>query len=135
MPINEGGTIQLILKDNDGDPFTLVLNDVAYSPTSRCNLLSILKLAKAGILGSWSIGGVCISLKIIGNFIIGKADLRDGLYHLRLHSSMPPGRLHKPFVVNVDFTDTVWKEHRRLEHLSLQRILQLCSHSKGMKVT
>ena len=135
MPINGGGSVTLILEDGDGDPFTLVLNDVAYSPTSRCNLLSISKLAKAGILGSWNTGGVCMSLRSAENFTIGKADLRNGLYHLKLHPSMTLGRLDEPFVANVDFTDTVWKEHRRLGHLSLQRMLQLCSHSKGMKVT
>ena len=135
MHIKGGGTVTLILEDGDGDPFTLVLNDVAYSPTSRCNLLSISKLARAGIVGSWNEGGGRMSLEIPGNFTVGNADLKGGLYHVKLHSSMPQDWVGVPFVANVDFTDIVWKEHRRLGHLSLQRMLQLCAHSVGMKVS
>ena len=135
MPIVGGGTVELTLEDGDGDPFRLVLNDVAYSPTSRCNLLSLSKLAKAGMIGSCITGGDQMILKAHDNFTVGTADQINGLYHIRLYSAITENKVHKTFVANVDFADPVWKEHRRLGHLGLQRMLQLCTHSTGMNVS
>lgn len=69
-------------------------------------------------------------------YIIGKANLNGGLYHLQLASAVVP-RLSQeiPDVANVDFTDPVWKEHRCLGHPSLRRMLQLYIQSVGMNVT
>ena len=134
MSIVGGGTVQLQLEDGDGEPFELTLSDVAYAPTSRCNLISISKLAQAGIHGSWNSLGKIMQLQSPEGYVIGKANLDGGLYHLRL-ASVPSLSQEIPFVANVDFTDPVWKEHRRLGHLSLQRMLQLSSQSIGMNVT
>lgn len=50
MLINEGDIVTLTLEDDNGDPFTLVLNNVIYLSTSRYNLLFISKLIKAKII-------------------------------------------------------------------------------------
>ena len=135
MHIAGGGTVQLEVIDGDGDSFNLVLNDVAYAPASRCNLISISKLAQAGVHGSWGVGGDIMQLLTGDGYIIGSATLDSGLYHLKLRNSMRPQPIQDaPFVANVDFTDPVWKEHRRLGHLSLQRMIQLCTQSIGMNV-
>ena len=135
MPIVGGGVVELMLKDEDGDPFKLTLNDVAFAPTSRCSLLSISKLAQAGIHGSWESGGDQMKLQS-GGFVIGNAKLDGGLYHLQLSTSSPMAvKPHFPFAANVDFDDPVWKEHRRLGHLNLQRMIALCDQSTGMNVT
>ena len=134
MRIAGGGVVELQLKDGDGDPFTLTLNDVAYAPTSRCNLLSISKLAQAGVHGCWGPKANVMQLKSEGEHIIGNASMENGLYHLDLaftHTEIPDDT----FVANVDFDDPVWKEHRRLGHLSLQRMIQLTTQSLGMKVS
>ena len=132
MPIIGGGTVQLDLIDGDGELFRLMLNDVAYAPTSRCNLVSISKLAQAGIHGSWESWGTIMELQSQDGYVIGTAQLCNGLYHLQLIHAGPQT---DSFVANVDFDDPVWKEHRRLGHLSLQRMLTLCSQSVGMNVT
>ena len=117
-----GGTVDLELEDGDGDSFTLTLEEVAYAPTSRCNLISVSKLTKAGILGSWGTDDMKLQSPL--GFTIGIAMLISGLYHLKLANTARQMRaLGAPFVANVDFDDPVWKEHRRLGHLSLSRML------------
>ena len=136
MHIVGGGTVILDLEDNDGDVFKLTLNDVAYAPTSRCNLISISKLAQAGVHGSWDSRANNMELRTVDDYIIGHAVLEGGLYHLQLATTATKVLSSQdPFVANIDFTDDVWKEHRRLGHLSLQRMIQLCSQSVGMNVT
>lgn len=136
MHIAGGGTVELTLEDGDGDPFKLTLHEVAYAPLSRCNLISVSKLAKAGILGAWTAGGDVMNLTTPAGHTIGTAIQHNGLYHLKLHQPDAPLRSTTlPFVANVDFTDAVWKEHRRLGHLSLSRMLQLCDQATGLNVT
>jgi hypothetical protein len=129
MRIAGGGNVQLVLRDGDGDPFTLVLADVAYAPDSRCSLMSISRLAKAGIHGSWSASHRRMELKSPGGFVIGTASEQGGLYRLDLVKDT-----NLPFVANVD-GDKVWAEHRRLGHLDLQRMLTLCDRAEGLKVS
>ena len=134
MNIVGGGTVELELEDGDNEPFKLTLSDVAYAPTSRSNLMSISKLADAKIRGCWDEGTMYLLTR--EGYTIGKANLIGGLYHLKLLSAaLPKLSRETPFVANVDFTDPVWKEHRRLGHLSLQRMIQLCAQSIGMNVT
>ena len=136
MHIVGGGTVVFHLQDGDGDAFELTLNDVAYAPASRCNLISISKLAQAGVHGSWDPSTNNMELRTAEGYNIGNAKQEGGLYQLQLvstpHTSPSSGM---PFVANVDFADPVWMEHRRLGHLSLQRMIQLCEQSTGMTVT
>lgn len=137
MHIAGGGVVDLEICDGDGDPFKLTLNDVAYAPTSRCNLISVSKLAMAGIHGSWKADNHVIQLLTDNGYIIGNAPLKGGLYHLQLKTTLSQKvRLPEvPFSANVNFNDPVWKEHRRLGHLGLQRMIDLCGHSVNMNVT
>ena len=121
-----GGIVELELEDGNGEPFKLTLSDVAYAPMSRSNLISVSRLAQAKIRGSWEED--TMQLQSQEGYIIGKANLIGGLYHLQLVSAaLSKPSQEMPFVANVDFTDPIWKEHRRLGHLSLQRMLQLCA--------
>ena len=106
IPINGGDTIKLTLEDNNGNPFILILNNVIYLLTSRCNLILISRLTKAGIIGSWNVGGGYINL-ITENFTIGRADLKSGLYYLKLHSLILANTLDEPFAINIDFTNPI----------------------------
>lgn len=135
MRIVGGGTVKLVLQDGDGDDFTLTLNDVAFAPNSRCNLISVSKLAAAGLRGSWAENGMLLLTE--DNFEVGMATLTNGLYHLSIKQAACPATTTAaaPFVASVDFDDPVWKEHRRLGHLSLDRMIRLVDQSTGIKVS
>lgn len=134
MVIAGGGIVTLTLLDADGDPFRLQLNEVAYVPQSRCNLLSTSKLDAAGITGK--VGKGNYALLSPEDFQIGTALLSGGLYHLQLlQRPITKSRFRNKFAGNVDFGDPVWAEHRRLGHLSLDRMIKLTEQSTGMQVT
>lgn len=130
-----GGTVCLSLIDADGDLFKLNLSDVAFSPTSRCNLLSQSRLANAGIRGEW-LGKSCKLIHPNGSEI-GSTSLENGLYHVRLGETPFPSepRVHTYIAAAVDFEHPVWKEHRRLGHMSLQKMVDLSKRSTGMRVS
>ncbi|SMY19984.1 unnamed protein product [Zymoseptoria tritici ST99CH_1A5] len=129
-----GGTVLLNTIDGEGNNFELQLSNVAYAPNSRCNLLSTSKLAKAGIVGSWEADGEKLFTPEFFHF--ATAEMKNGLYHVRLsgqgHYETEP---QIPIAANVDFDHPVWTWHRRLGHLSLERMRRLCSQSSGLGVT
>ena len=92
MSIVGGGTVQLKLQDADGEPFELILSDVAYALKLRCNLTSISKFAQAGVHGSWNSLREVMQLRSQEGCIIGKANLNGGLYHLQLASAVSNGK-------------------------------------------
>lgn len=47
--IIEGGNVRLFSSDEDGDSFELLLENVAYAPVSRCNLLALSKQEITGV--------------------------------------------------------------------------------------
>ena len=135
MLIVEDGTVELELENGNDDSFNLMLHEIAYAFSSRCNLLFISKLARAEIHESWNLKKEFMQLQSSKDFIIDKTKLNDELYHLQIINSIISITSPQiPFVTNVDFTNSVWKKHRRLSHLSLQRMLQLCTQNVEMKI-
>jgi len=132
LKITGGGTVDLLLHDPDEAPFSLTLTNVAYAPESRCNLISVSRLADAGIKGEWSKDGMKLCSEA---WQIGTADLIDGLYHLRLESIPEDEDWSEAFAGHVDYSSRVWDEHRRLGHMGFDRMARLTEQSQGMKVT
>jgi gag-polypeptide of LTR copia-type/GAG-pre-integrase domain len=136
LPILGGGTVVLKMADGAGEDFNLTLRNVVYAPSSRCNLLSQSKLARAGIHGYWK--GGALYLLSPQNQRIGFAVVVNGLYQIQLRQESFPTKRNnptRPFAANLDFSHPVWKWHRRLGHLSLDRMQSLLKHSEGMNIT
>lgn len=136
LPILGGGTVMLSMAHSANESFELTLRNVVYAPSSRCNLLSQSKLAKTGIHGRWK--GKALQILSPDDLQIGSAFVVNGLYHVQLNhhkETIPSNVRQAPFVANVDFTHPVWVWHRRLGHLSLDRMKTLLEHSTGMGVT
>lgn len=134
LQILGGGTVRLTTIDGDGEPFELELRDVAYAPGSSCNLLSISKLANAGLSGIWDHDKMHLVTR--EGFRIGTVKMTNGLYYLAIDNlPIDQKQAQLPFAGNVDFDDPVWKWHRRLGHLSFDRMLKLFKVSNGITLT
>ena len=133
LQVMGGGTVSLELQDTYGQPFYLDLKDVIYAPGSRCNLLSVSKLAVAGVHGRWSRKGIQL---LRGSNQIGSTSVNNGLYCVHVFNTpKETTKISELVVANIDFDDPVWKWHRRLGHLSLDRMVKLLAQSSGMDLT
>ena len=128
------GTVKLTLKDPDGDPFELTVGDVHYAPSARCNLLSLSRLAKFGLSGSWN--STHLTLQTSDGYDVGKADLIENLWYLDLvNAQHQPLSKNLDLAATIDFDNEVWRWHRRLGHLSFHRMIKLLPMSENMGVT
>jgi hypothetical protein len=79
LEIQGGGTVVLQLRAPDGNPFPLSLSRVAFAPAARANLMSMSKLAAAGITGTYNSDVVTLCTPDGHHF--GNALQDRGLYH------------------------------------------------------
>lgn len=134
LQVKGGGKVRIILKDPDGIPVTASLSEVAYAPQGKCNLFSggmfARKVKLTGIYNdkymTWIDGQ---------GRKIGHATFENGLYHLKARKALNPFESGEIVAASVDFSDPVWKWHRRLGHLGLQNMLKLLDSSTGMNIT
>ena len=80
MQVLGGGDVPITLINKQGGTTTLTLPNVVYVPNSRCNLLSLPKIARQGYYGLWDDKG--IEFLDCHNIPIGYAPLNDGLFVL-----------------------------------------------------
>ncbi|CAK1358438.1 unnamed protein product [Cercospora beticola] len=154
MKIQGGGSVKLPFLTSDGF-FELNLSSVAYVPTLRCNILStsLLSCMNEEIVGQWDKDSIRICTS--DGLEVARARQTNGLYELALHpqvslykptgqvddskaaplESMPPG-VRPPYVAaTIDFSDPVWKWHRRMGHLGLDNMRRLLKVSNGISIT
>ncbi|PIA89589.1 Retrovirus-related Pol polyprotein from transposon TNT 1-94 [Cercospora beticola] len=154
MKIQGGGSVKLPFLTSDGF-FELNLSSVAYVPTLRCNILStsLLLCMNEEIVGQWDKDSIRICTS--DGLEVARARQTNGLYELALHpqvslykptgqvddskaaplESMPPG-VRPPYVAaTIDFSDPVWKWHRRMGHLGLDNMRRLLKVSNGISIT
>lgn len=140
LAIKGGGTVQVVLKSQDGYSVTVSLSDVAYAPQGRCNLFSCgVFVEKGKMTGVYNDESMTWVTK--DGQEVGCAKFVDGLYHLDVKEPQKLPAADNPFesgeviAAVVDFDDPVWKWHRRLGHLSFQSMLNLQKSSGGMDIT
>ena len=133
LDIKGGGTVKLRLLDGDGDAFELTLTKVAFAPGARANLISLSKLGAAGLKGVWDDKAITIATS--QGHHIGTANARNGLYHLALAGTAVNTAVQLPLASLTDLEDAVWTWHRRLGHLSLERLRKLLKMSTGIDIT
>ena len=134
LQVKGGGVVRVILKNPDGIPVTVSLSEVVYAPQGKCNLFSGGMFAqKAKLTGvyndkymTWIDGQ---------GHKIGHATFENGLYHLDAGKALNPFESGEVVAATVDFSDPVWKWHRRLGHLGFQSMLKLLGSSTGMEIT
>ena len=154
--IQGGGAVEVVTTTADNEEVSLELTRVAYSPDLRCNIISLSLLGQLGSLrGKWSANRIDIETK--DGQIVGSALENEGLYILNFHAATAttkadktermmaqprnipmkvPSGIVPPFVVaSIDFSDPVWKWHRRLGHLGLENLRRLLKVSEGMNIT
>ena len=150
LRIEGGGTVSLTLQTKD-DPVELILTTVVYAPDLRCNILSTSLLARKGRMkGWWDEEGMVIQ-DSDGQEVANARLTVEGLYQLNVLGgpeyqqsadgaekepmSMPPG-VRPPYVMaTVDFSDPVWKWHRRMGHLGFENLRRLLKVSDGINLT
>lgn len=147
LHIEGGGKVQLVLISSEGHRVIVTLTNAAYAPSAKCNLFSGGKFVLLGRLT-----GVYddhhMSWYTEAGQEVGFASYEDGLYHLRAEQLQPAipaqevsvaqdleANMEHLVVAAVNFDDPVWAMHRRLGHLSLQRMLELLEVSEGMGLT
>ncbi|KFX96088.1 hypothetical protein V490_03519 [Pseudogymnoascus sp. VKM F-3557] len=131
LQIEGVGTVILRLIAADGEVVELELTNVAYAPCARCSVVSLSALIEVGGLsGTW--GGDGITIETQGH-VIGRAVATNGLFHLEMEVATPAHKHNSaPIVATVDFSNPVWKWHRRMGHLSLQSLRKLLRMSDGI---
>ncbi|KIW90700.1 uncharacterized protein Z519_08483 [Cladophialophora bantiana CBS 173.52] len=133
-------TVKLPLISPDGERQTnLTIKECLFIPSSRCNLLSLSKLAESelNLTGVWNRSHITIEYDVDGDRqIIGVADIQDKLPILRLYREES---LIKPdmenLALNIDFKDPVWSWHSRLGHPSIEVMRYLPDTVDGLNIT
>ena len=129
-------TVKLPLIAPDGEEQTnLTIKECLYIPSSRCNLISMSKLAegKACLSGSWDKDKISICFE---GQAIGAAYNREGLYHIRLSTTADSGANDSAkLAMIIDFKNKVWQWHFRLGHPSWEYMLKLVKNADGFDVT
>ena len=136
MQVLGDATVKLPLLSTDGKEQTnLTIKECLYIPSSRCNLISLSKLAEgtARLSGVWDNDHISICF---GGQNIGVADNREGLYYIRL-ANADDGGANDPdkLAMVIDFKDKAWQWHFRLGHPSWESMIKLVANSEGMDVT
>ena len=100
------------------------LQRVLHVPTAAENLLSVGQLAEDGFSAVFSDSGSCTLH--MGNIVVAEATSNRNLYHIRATPQWP--KVNAALVVSAD----VW--HKRLGHISDERLTQLKGMVSGMEV-
>jgi hypothetical protein len=132
------GPVNLTFITPSGKHATATLTNVSYAPNSRCNLISIPRLAdKANI----SFRGDRTQLVLINDkgreFAFAPRKHRLYCFQLKLQTSaltLAPPTIARVDIAAaaVDFEDKVWKKHRELGHLSIEGMRKLNKIADGL---
>jgi transposase InsO family protein len=95
--------------------------------------MSMSKLAAAGLTGTYSDKEITICTS--DGHQIGTAVANQGLYHIALAETPSDTAVQQPIASLTDLEDQVWLWHRRLGHLSLDRLGKLLKMSTGIEIT
>lgn len=137
LKIKGSGTIVVIVHTISSDTCELELSSVAYAPASRCNLLSVLALVtKANLTFLGNKEGITFFDASGDEFM--HAPLHHGLYRVKASKPPPSSRgSTTPLMAAavVDFDHPVWREHRRLGHMSLDAMQKMLKMSTGLNLT
>ena len=105
LQIKGGGTIRLFLARPGGGRTELIVKDVAYAPTVRCNILAPTLLAEiSGIHGKWNANGMTLLTK--DGLAMAKTTVRNRLCYLQLATSKSRNATGLAALVGVQETET-----------------------------
>jgi hypothetical protein len=142
ISIQGQGVIDMLLSDSDA---MVSLVDTLFAAEARVNILSLSKLGKAGMYGTWDDKEITIRDKT-DNSLLATAVERNGLYYLRdvakagahAYGSLATCRegsssqLNHVTILNVA-RKMVIRAHRRMGHLSFYELRKLLGHADGLK--
>lgn len=128
LSVSGGGSVRIFLLSKSGKRTEIILKNVAYCPDARCNLISSALLYEDSDIKSEHYDEGLFSLR---GEEVGYAIRRNRLYHVQVeHHSLHDDAA---FAGLVDLNNPVIEWHRKLGHIGMGTLLQMCSVVKGME--